>query len=394
MPNLSDERADLKAKAGAILDGAKAMSRELTDEETAKVESIFEDIKSLDERIEKATKSDDLFKRFEGLADGEKAPEVKSGSEKPAKTIGEHFVKHAGERLKANRGIAGASVSAPEYVKAATDTQVTGGHDGPYEHWLTDVDTNFVRDMRRRLVVANLLGSGTITGQAIQYFKEGSFEGAFEYVAEGAQKPQFHYTDPTPVTEYLRKIAGFVKFTDEMLEDLAFVVSEINNRGLYELALMEENELLNGDGTGGALVGIRNRGIQTEAAADADDNADAIFRSMTKVGLETPYSADALVINPADYQELRLMRDGNGQYYGGGFFHGHYAMGTVLAKLPVWVRWSGVSDAVGAGVGIVGNLVQGGTVCGNDGFRVDCTNAHADDFPNNFMSTRIEERIA
>src|SRR5690625_3894521 len=67
MPNLKDERADLKAKAGAILDGAKAMSRELTDEETAKVESIFEDIKSLDEQIEKATKSDDLFKRFEAL---------------------------------------------------------------------------------------------------------------------------------------------------------------------------------------------------------------------------------------------------------------------------------------------------------------------------------------
>src|SRR5690625_5551631 len=83
MPNLKDERADLKAKAGAILDGAKAMSRELTDEETAKVESIFEDIKSLDEQIEKATKSDDLFKRFEGLADDEKAPVVKSGSDKP-----------------------------------------------------------------------------------------------------------------------------------------------------------------------------------------------------------------------------------------------------------------------------------------------------------------------
>src|SRR5699024_12723747 len=100
-----------------------------------------------------------------------------------------------------------------------------------------------------------------------------------------------------------------------MLEDLAFVVSEINNRGLYELALMEENELLNGDGTGGALVGIRHRGIQTEAAADADDNADALFRSMTTVGPEPPYSADALARNPADPPDLPPPRDRPGQYH-------------------------------------------------------------------------------
>ena len=397
MPNLSDERAALKAKAGAILDSAKAMERELTEEETAKVESIFEDIKSLDERIAKATKSDDLFKAFEGLSDDEKAPETKS-SDKPAATLGEHFVKHAGDRLVQLKSNSNMSVSAPEF-KAATDTQMTGGHDGAYEHWLTDVDTNFVRDVRRRLVVANLLGSGRISGQAIQYFLEGDFEGgapnAFDYVEEGGAKPQFHFTDPTPVTEYLRKIAGFVKFTDEMLEDLAFVVSEINNRGLYELALMEENELLNGDGAGGSLVGIRNRtGIQTETSADVEDNADAIFRARTKVGLATPYNADALVINPSDYEALRLMRDANGQYYGGGFFQGQYASGSIQVDPPVWGLRTVQTPAVEPGTAIVGNFAQGGTVYRKGGVRVESTNSHANDFTNNMVTTRIEERVA
>lgn len=397
--DLKAERAALKAKAGAILDSAKAMERELTEEETAKVESIFEDIKSLDERIAKATKSDDLFKAFEGLGDEEKAPEPKAKSKDEPQTLGEHFVKHAGDRLPQLKSNSGLAVSAPEYVKAATDTQMTGGHDGAYEHWLTDVDTNFVRDVRRRLVVANLLGSGRISGQAVQYFLEGQFEGgapnAFDYVAEGGAKPQFHYTDPTPQTEYLRKIAGFVKFTDEMLEDLAFVVSEINNRGLYELALMEENELLNGDGAGGSLVGIRNRtGIQTETAADVDDNADAIFRARTKVGLATPYSADALVINPSDYEALRLMRDGNGQYYGGGFFQGQYASGSIQVDPPVWGLRTVQTPAVEPGTAIVGNFAQGGTVYRKGGVRVESTNSHADDFTNNMITTRIEERVA
>src|SRR5690606_13355130 len=111
-----------------------------------------------------------------------------------------------------------------------------------------------------------------------------NFEGAFAPVAEGGAKPQVHVAALESVTETLKKLAGWIKLSDEMIEDLPFVVSEINGTLLYQLALHEEFQLLNGDGTDGGLVGIRNRaGILTESATDADDNADALFRAMTQI---------------------------------------------------------------------------------------------------------------
>ena len=55
-----------------------------------------------------------------------------------------------------------------------------------------------------------------------------------------------------------------------MLEDLDFVVSEINQRLLYDLAMVEESQILNGNGTGSNLLGLLNRsGIQSVLRGNA-----------------------------------------------------------------------------------------------------------------------------
>jgi hypothetical protein len=59
-------------------------------------------------------------------------------------------------------------------------------------------------------------------------------------------------------------------------------------------------------------------------------SADDIFAAMMTVKGASNYNADAIVINPADYQRLRLAKDGgnSGQYYGGGYFYGPYGNGV------------------------------------------------------------------
>ena len=220
-------------------------------------------------------------------------------------------------------------------------------------------------------------------------------DGDFTTVAEGGAKPQMHFADPEMVTDGLKKIAGFIKFADEMLEDFGFLVSEINNRGLYQLGLKEEQQLLNGDGSGTNVLGILNRsGIQTEAAADATDNADSIFRAMTKVATATGMDADGLMINPLDYQNLRLSKDANGQYFGGGFFAGQYGNGGVMEQPPVWGLPTVITPAVSVGTAVVGAFSQAATVYRKGGIRVESTNSHAEDFTSNLVTTRIEERVA
>ncbi len=134
--------------------------------------------------------------------------------------------------------------------------------------------------------------------------------------------------------------------------------------------------------------------MQTEAATDSTDNADALFRAMTKIQTATGLSADGIVINPADYQTLRLGKDGNGQYFGGGYFQGQYGNGAVDEQPPLWGVRTVVSPAVAAGTAVVGAFGVAATVYRKGGVRVESTNSHDDDFTNNLITTRIEERVA
>ena len=76
---------------------------------------------------------------------------------------------------------------------------------------------------------------------------------------------------------------------------------------------------------------------------------------------------DAIVINPADYERLRLAKDSNLQYYGGGYFYGPYGNSDVIAQPGIWGRQTVVTTAVAAGTALVGAFKAGGTVVGKAG---------------------------
>jgi HK97 family phage major capsid protein len=396
--NLKQQRAAAIKAAQDIIAKAKAEERELVETEVAELEAKQAEIEDLTKRIDAAEKSADLVARIGSLGTGD--PEPKDGDPAVAKSLGEHFAKSvSADDLSRLKSVSGHTLSIKEWtppaVKGATDTNVTPGSLAP---WGTLYDRTIVRGFRRP-VVSDLFGVGNIGGMnSVTYLVEGAVEGAFATVAEGGAKPQVHMADPTTKTDALKKIAGFLKFTDENAEDFPFWVSEINQRGLYLLALAEENQLLNGAGTGSTVEGLLVRsGIQTEAAAtgvSGADNADAIFRAMTKVQTATGLAADGIIINPADYQNLRLRKDGNGQYFGGGFFSGEYGNGGIVQQPPLWGLRTVVSSAVSAGTVVVGAFEASTTVYRKGGVRVESTNSHDDDFTNNLITTRIEERVA
>ena len=388
--NLKQQREAALKAAREIAEKAKGESRDMSPEEIAEVEGHLAKADELKGKIEQAEKSAGLVSRIESLGTGDPAPQ---GDEQPAKSLGEHFVKHVGtEGLSRVKSVSGTTIAAPEF-KAASDPQTIPATLGDF---LTTFDRTVVRGYRRP-TVADLFGTGTIgaNSNAVSYLVEGAVEGAIAAVAENGQKPSLHMVDPIVRTDALKKVAGILTFTDEMLEDADFWVSEINQRGMYLLALAEEAQLLTGSGTGANIEGLLERtGVQTETAADNTDNADALFRAMTKVQTATGLSADALVINPANYQDLRLQTDANGQYFGGGFFAGQYGNGGVPEQPPVWGLRTVVSAAVPANTAVVGAFGTAATVYRKGGIRVESTNSHSDDFVYNRVRTRIEERIA
>lgn len=389
--------AALKA-AGEVVETAKAAGRELTGDEADTVEAKLAevaDLKSKQANLERGKSLTDQLAKM-APADDDAKPGRPAGdpAEQQAKSLGEHFVKHAHDRLLETKGSAGAAVAAPEF-KAATDTHtVNDWTEGTPV--LTDVDRTIVSDYRPPLVVADLLGSGAITGNAISYFVEGEMEGQFENVAEAANKPQMHFTNPTSQVDALRKMAGFIDLSDEFLEDVPFLVSEINNRLIYELRSHEQAQLLHGDGQGQNILGLLARDIQEHAATGGTEveQADAVFHANTMIQTTTGMTADGIVINPADYERFRLGRDENGQYYGGGYLAGQYGNGGIAAGPALWGMRTVVTPWIEKGTVLVGAFRQAATVYRKGGIRIESTNSDASKFTSNIVTIRAEQRLA
>ena len=88
------------------------------------------------------------------------------------------------------------------------------------------------------------VGAENISGSTLVYLVEGALQGAPAVTAEGAEKPQIHFADPTAKTVSLAKIACHIKESDEYINDYPFLASAINGRLLYELGLVEQNKLV------------------------------------------------------------------------------------------------------------------------------------------------------
>ena len=395
--NLKEQRAALVKEANELVGGRKAKGEDLTAEDRTRLQAIVDEVKGIDTKLETIAQDANLKDAISSLGapnDGEPVPGdggQKGGGTVEAKSLGDHFIKSVGDSV-AVLGRRGGKLDAGEFKAPATQTT----------NWpagvpiLTDYDRTIVQARRERPTIASLMGSGTISGNAISYFVEAAMQGGFSTVAEGAAKPQISFDDPTAVVDALKKIAGWIDMTDEFIEDLGFLKSEIDTRLLYQLTMFEEAQLLNGNGTGQNVLGIRNRsGVQVQAApATEAGNADAVFSAMTKISTATALTADALVIHPLDYERFRLSKDGNGQYFGGGYFQGQYGTGSVLENPNLWGLRTVVTTAAAQGEVLVGAFRVGATVYRKGGVRVEATNTHADNFTNNKVTVRAEERVA
>ncbi|MGV9181817.1 phage major capsid protein [Arcanobacterium canis] len=385
--HLKKQLAD-KLKAAAEYQARIKAGAELSEEETAAVKGILTDIETLKAQVDAADEKADVLERLASVGDSV-APADGNG-EAPAKSLGEHFVKSlekAGFKgIDKNR-----TFVAPEFAKANTDIQLVGNHYGPL---LTDVDRDGVMPYRRKLTVAQLFSQGTISGNAVTYPVFGKLEGEFKTVGEAAQKPQLHFADPTWATEGLKEIAGFITLSDLMLEDLPYIATQINTELLAELMISEENQLLAGDGAGTNVKGILNReGVQTVESTKAnfaDDLAKA--KMQVETGTLSRFKADGMIMHPDDYLALLLQKDGNQQYYGGGFFQNAYGNGSYEGEPAVWLLPTVTTTAIAKGTALVGAF-KSAKVLRKGGVQVRSADQHDKNFTNDLVTVRAKERL-
>ena len=325
-------------------------------------ETLASEIKELEALIAKAESVQDVLGRI-GQPEAEK-----EADEKPDLSILKH--------QKGSRSFA---------LKAYNDNQLRPVDGNGQTIPVMVYDQNII-DYRYPLVVRNMFGAETISGNALTYYILGAMQGSFGTVAEGAKKHQVHFEDPTIKTVALSKIAGFIKETDELISDWAFLESAIRGRLKYEFDKAVEEFLV------GTLLGTS--GIQTGQSTITFDN---LLKAKQAVRNETGYAADAILINPADVETLLLTKDSNLQYLLGGPAYGAYGNGGYGGDNPrIWGLPIVESNSVSAGQCIVGAFKAGSSVVtkAGEGQRVEVANTDVDDFEYNRVTIRIEERLA
>jgi HK97 family phage major capsid protein len=317
-----------------------------------------------------------------------------------AKTIADQFGESVGYKSAVAAKNAGERFSSNVDVKA-TILQSGQGAGTVIPTYLPGV----LPTLFRRLTVAQLMPNAGISGPTLIYMQETAVTNAAATVAEGATKPASDITI-AQVTENVRKIANTGKISDEMLDDASYVAGYFQGRLVLFVQLAEEDQLLNGSGTAPNLRGLLNRtGLATAVAVPGTptqtDRVDSLYSQISAIRSSSFLEPDGIVMNPTDWKTIRLNKDANNQYFGGGPFTGAYGVGGnpeehgASGENPdLWGCRVVVTPAIAAGTALVGAFGTAAQVFRRSGITVEMTNSNEDDFKNNLVAMRAEERLA
>lgn len=360
--NLKEKLAAKKKELADL--GPMLKDANVTDETLEKANALVKEIADLETQIAKAEKAAEILKVI-GTTDSSKSSE-------PEKMSGmDEFVKKCAEIKDKKTG-------ASQHFKAY-NTTITAPQ-------IADVDRS-IAPQPDRTAAASLFTNTQISGNAVTYFLQGAFEtnGGISPTAQGNKKPQAS-TSFAGTTLALSKIAAYVKETDEILEDAAFLASEVQNTLIYQLGVVEDAHIINAIGS---TVGI---GAETYDGTNVTF-ADGILSAILKVKADSAYDASVVVVNPADLKTLLTAKDQNGQYYGGGYFVGAYGNGGVGIPASIWGVQIFTSSAVSQGSALIA-AKQAVKIYKKGGLDVKVYEQNEDDALYNKVTLLAEERLA
>lgn len=256
-------------------------------------------------------------------------------------------------------------------------------------------------DLRfRKLLIADLFAQGATSSNQISWVQETAFQNGAAGTAEKGTYPQ---SDDTIARKSVQvgKIAHFMKTTDELVQDAPAYQSFLQNRLIFGVRLKEDGDLLNATGYPSVTGLLQTSGMQTAIASEttgtlADPTLvmDDLYEQITAIRFNAFVEPDAIVMNPADWQHIRLAKDANKQYYNGGPFSGAYGNGGYTNVDAIWGLRVLLTSAIASGTTLTGGFQESAQVFRRQGITVEMTNSNDLDFENGLITVRAEERLA
>jgi HK97 family phage major capsid protein len=257
-----------------------------------------------------------------------------------------------------------------------------------------------VQDMRvpgiinnpdRRFTIRDALPVGRTSSNLVQFTRELVFtnNAGPQYASparENVTKPEsgitFELANAPVVT-----LAHWIPVSKQVLDDAPQLQGYINGRLMYGLKLEEEDQLLNGNGSGSNISGLLDSGNYTayNRAQTGDTNVDTLRRAITQ-GALSEYNVDTIVINPADWEEIELTKATDGQYI--------WANPALVAGPQLWGRRVIATNSIASGTFLVGAFAMGAQIWDRMDAQMLLSFENSDNFVKNMATLLVEERLA
>lgn len=376
---------------------------ELAAETKALFEQRFDNLKALaDDAVGKANRGEKLTEAVKELAD-----QALTGVNEAKARMDEIEQKIAarGNESRGDYKSLGAQVIAQENVKAlmaagkgrasvdvdvkAIISSLTTDADGSAGDLVDQQRLAVVPGVERRLTIRDLLMPGRTNSSSIQYPKETGFTNSADTHTEtaGTAKPQSEIKFDL-VTSNVTTIAHWVLATRQILDDAPMLQSYIDGRLRYGLKLVEEDQLLNGGGTGTDLNGIYTQASASTAnlaVVSSPTKIDVIRIAMLQAAL-AEFPPNGVVLHPTDWAGIELTKDTAGAYIIG---NPQDSAQPRLWGLPVVATQAMTLDKF-----LVGSFGMGAQIFDRSDATVEISTEDDQNFRKNLVTILAEERLA
>lgn len=273
-------------------------------------------------------------------------------------------------------------------IRIDVDNAITSGAASAGTLIYSDREQGIVGLPRQEFHVRDLLTQGRTSSNLVEYLKMTSRTNSAAMVAEGAQKPEsdlaYEKAD-APV----RTLAHWIAVSRQAMDDAAQLQTEIDSELRYGLDLVEDAQILKGDGTGENLSGLITNATAYSGAREANITNPTIIDKLRVAMLEASlalYPADGIVLHPADWMVIETTKDADNRYI--------FANPLAMAGPVLWGRRVVPTLSMTEDKFLVGAFRTAATVYDRMDTEVLISSEDRDNFVKNMLTVRAERRLA
>lgn len=249
---------------------------------------------------------------------------------------------------------------------------------------------DFKFDPSRSVHIRNLIPNGSTDAQTVRFPKESAYTDSAATTAQGSALGQSDF-DITATSVNMEKIGTFLKLTDEMLSDTAGLSSYLAARIPGKVLSVEDNQILNGDGSSPNLDGLFTDGaafVTTSGGAfyqsvESANEYDVLIAALNQLNLAN-YSADSILLNPTDLHKIVLLKSTANEYLRQQIYTG---IQPTIMGIPVTVN-----TAVTAGKFLVMDSRAATQYWIRENLGIEFSREDGTNFQSNFVTVRAQLR--